>query len=404
MRIGLIAPPWLPVPPPSYGGTEVVVDNLARGLQDLGHDVRLFTVGESTCPVHRDYLYPAGVVPIGTSIEEAAHVLAAYEALADVDIIHDHTVLGPLLAARSRAVGPPVVTTHHGPFTPENRRIYADIARHVPVVAISRSQAHQAVGVPIAAVIYHGIDLDVFTPGAGNGGHLVFVGRMSRVKGVHRAVRIAHEAGWPIVVAVTIRDRAEQDYFRQEVEPLLLASDALMLDAPLKARLDALRGAAALINPITWPEPFGLVMAEALACATPVLAFGNGAAPEIVDDSVTGFLRTDEAGLVDAVGRIDEIDRAACRAAAEQRFSLQRMARDYAAFYRRVLDTAPAPARCPVTPAPARRAVTPAPARRAVTAAPARRAVTAAPARRAVTLTRTGITTQKLASTTRSVR
>ena len=126
MRIGLIAPPWVPIPPTGYGGTEVVVDNLARGLQELGHDVRLFTVGESTCPVSRDWLYKAAVQPMGTSVEEAAHVLAAYEVLADVDIIHDHTVLGPLLATQIEPRRPPVVTTHHGPFTAENLRIFAD--------------------------------------------------------------------------------------------------------------------------------------------------------------------------------------------------------------------------------------------------------------------------------------
>ena len=141
MRIGLIAPPWLPVPPPGYGGTEVVIDNLARGLQALGHDVRLFTVGDSTCPVPLEFLYPAGITPMDADIPEAAHVLAAYDALADVDIIHDHTVLGPLVAGRRGIRQPPVVTTNHGLFTPQTRRIFAEVARHAWIVAISHSQA-----------------------------------------------------------------------------------------------------------------------------------------------------------------------------------------------------------------------------------------------------------------------
>jgi glycosyltransferase involved in cell wall biosynthesis len=339
MRIGLIAPPWAPVPPTGYGGTEVVVDNLARGLAELGHGVVLFTVGESTCPVSRDWLYQAAVEPMGTSVEEAAHVLAAYEALADVDLIHDHTVLGPLLARQRGPRGRPVVTTHHGAFTAENLRIFAEIAKRAAIVAISRDQASRAADIPIAAVIHHGIDLDIYQPGPGDGGYLLFMGRMSPEKGVGRAVRIAHAAGRPLLLVTKIRAAAEQDYFTREVQPLLGPDDHLVIEPPLASRLEMLQGATALINPITWPEPFGLAMAEALATATPVLAFRRGAAPEIVDDEKTGFLCQDEADMVTAINRIGHIDRAACRAAAEQQFSRQRMARDYARLYRRVLET-----------------------------------------------------------------
>lgn len=338
MRIGLIAPPWVPVPPLLYGGTEVVIDNLARGLQNLGHDVRLFTVGDSTCPVTRDYLYPTARIPMSTSVEEAAHVLAAYEALADVDLIHDHTVLGPLVASHLDRPTPPVVSTHHGAFTAENLRIYREIARHAAVVCISHDQANSAPGIPIAAVIHHGIDLDVYQPGNGDGGYLLFMGRMSPDKGVDHAVRIARASGGRLLLAVKIRETAERDYFESQIRPLLGPDDDLSNEPPLNQRLQMLQGATALINPITWPEPFGLVMAEALATATPVLAFACGAAPEIIDDGTTGFLCHDETDMVAAVGRVSQIDRAACRAAAEQRFSLQRMAGDYVALYQHVLD------------------------------------------------------------------
>jgi glycosyltransferase involved in cell wall biosynthesis len=338
MRIGLIAPPWVPVPPTGYGGTEMVVDNLARGLQDLGHDVRLFTVGESTCPVSRDWLYQTAVEPMGTSVEEAAHVLAAYEALADVDIIHDHTVLGPLLANSLELSRHPVVATHHGAFTAENLRIFAEIAKRAAIVAISRDQASRAAGIPITAVIHHGVDLDVYQGGPGDGGYLLFMGRMSAEKGVDGAVRIAHASGRPLVLATKIRAAAEREYFEREVRPLLGPDDRLMNEPPLASRLEMLRGATALINPIMWPEPFGLVMAEALATATPVLAFPRGAAPEIVNDGETGFLCWDEADMATAVGRIGHIDRAKCRAAAQEKFSMQRMACDYARLYRRILD------------------------------------------------------------------
>lgn len=340
VRIGLIAPPWVPVPPPRYGGTEVVIDNLARGLQDRGHDVRLFTVGDSTCPVQREYLHATASEPMGTSIDEAAHVLAAYEAFADVDVIHDHTILGPLLAARAGIRRPPVISTHHGAFTPENRRIFAAIAQHAAVVAISRDQASRAPGVPIAAVIHHGIDLDVYRPGPGDGGYLLFFGRMSPDKGVDRAIRAARTGGRPLVLACKIREQGEWSYFERVVRPLLGADDDLRIEPALDERLELLHGAVALVNPISWPEPFGLVMVEALAAGTPVLACPRGAAPEIVEHGSTGYLCRNEADLVAAIGHVTRLDRHDCRVAAEQRFSMRRMARDYESLYRRVLDEA----------------------------------------------------------------
>jgi glycosyltransferase involved in cell wall biosynthesis len=338
MRIGLIAPPWVPVPPPAYGGTEVVIDNLARGLQELGHEVRLFTVGESACPVPKDFLYPKAVAPIGTTVQEASHTLAAYESLADMDLIHDHTIMGPLVAGMKGVRRPPVVLTNHGPFTDETRPIFAQMARHASIIAISHSQARTAGDVPVAEVIHHGIDLDVHSPGPGGGDYLMFVGRMCVDKGVHHAVRIAKKAGWRLVLATKMREQAELDYFNEEVRPLMDPDDEMPAEMALGERLSLLRGAAAMLNPITWREPFGLVMAEALASATPVLAFPNGAAPEIIDPGRTGFLCRDEEEMISAVDRVAEIDRRQCRRAAEQRFSLQRMARDHERFYRRVLE------------------------------------------------------------------
>ena len=337
MRIGLIAPPWVSVPPLGYGGTEVVIDNLARGLHDRGHDVRLFMIGDSTCPVQRDFLYEAPRVPMGTSVDEAAHVLAAYDALADVDLIHDHTILGPLLAARAGLRRPPVVSTHHGAFTLENRRIFAAIAQHAAVVAISHDQASHAPDVPVAAVIHHGIDLDVYRPGSGDGGYLLFLGRMSPDKGVDLAIRAARAAGRPLVLACKIREPAERTYFEQVVQPLLGSDDDLRIEPAIDEQLDLLRGAVALVNPISWDEPFGLVMVEALATGTPVLAFARGAAPEIIEHGRTGYFCSNEADLITAIGNAPLLDRRRCRAAAEKRFSLQHMVSNYEALYGRVL-------------------------------------------------------------------
>ena len=338
MRIGLIAPPWIPVPPPAYGGTESVIDNLARGLEALGHDVRLFTVGASTCAVPRQWLFRSPPEPIGAAPAETAHVLAAYEALADTDIIHDHTELGPLLAGRRTLARQPVVTTVHGPLTPKARVRLAEIARYASIVAISHAHARCFGEVPVAAVIHHGIDLDVHRPGPGSGGYLLFVGRMSPEKGVHLAVRVARNAGWPLIIAAKIRDAAEHAYFEEQVRPLLAPGADEPAEEPLGCRLELMRHAAALVNPITWPEPFGLVMAEALAAATPVLAFPNGAAPEIIDHGRTGYLCRDEADMTSAVASVPGIDRWRCRDAAELRFSLARMAADYERLYQNILE------------------------------------------------------------------
>ena len=338
MRIGLIAPPWAPVPPVGYGGTEQVVNDLALGLRRLGHEVRLFSVGESTCPVPRDWYYQAAVAQIGTTVPESAHVLAAYRELRDVEVIHDHTVLGPLIAGRFPNL-PPIVATNHGSFTAEARLIYREVARNAAVVTISQSQRDNAPDVPVTAVILHGIDLQAHAYGDGDGDYLAFVGRMSPDKGVHIAVRVARRAGRRLLVVSKMREPEEQAYFERQVRPLLCDDVELLHELSAPERITVLRSATALLNPICWPEPFGLVMAEALACGTPVLAFPNGAAPEIVDDGKTGFLCSDEPDMVKALARVSSLDRRDCRAAAEQRFDLMRMAADYESLYLSLLAT-----------------------------------------------------------------
>ena len=337
MRIGLIAPPWLTVPPRSYGGTETVIDNLARGLQRLGHDVRLVSVAESTCPVPTSWRYAVPPEPMGTSLEEAAHVLAAYDDLCgEVDVIHDHTVLGPLLGTLAHPEAPPVVVTHHGACTPDSLAILAQVVRHAALVAISHDQARRADPLPVDAVIHHGIDLDVYAPGDGGGGYLLFVGRMSPDKGVDRAIRIARRARRPLVVLAKMRDPSERDFYEREVLPLLDDDVVVEFEPSLPSRLVLQSGALALLNPITWPEPFGLVMVEALATATPVIASPLGAAVEIVDQGRTGYLCADDDAMVSAVGRLSRLSRDACRAAACERFPLELMARRHAALYERL--------------------------------------------------------------------
>jgi glycosyltransferase involved in cell wall biosynthesis len=335
MEIGLIAPPWLPVPPPAYGGTESVIDLLARGLQAAGHGVVLFTTGDSRCAVPTKWVYrQATHDAAGSTSVELRHLIHAYDELRDCDVVHDHTVIGPTFVRCLPDL--PVVTTNHGPFTTEARDIYGAIHDRVAIVAISRHQASTAGDVRIAAVIHHGIDPESFPIGTGDGGYFAFVGRMNAGKGVKEACLVAQRAGVPLLVAAKMREPQEREYFDAEVRPHL-SDDIEYVGELTREETTTLVGrAAALINPITWPEPFGLVMVEALACGTPVIALPSGAAPEIVEDGVTGYLAQDLDEMTKRVNEIARIDRAACRARVEQQFSTGRMVEEHLALYERV--------------------------------------------------------------------
>lgn len=335
MRIGLIAPPWVPVPPTAYGGTEAVVHALATGLTTAGHSVVLAASSDSSSPVER----PGGFAPaersgMGQSMSELPHVIRAYEALAGVDLIHDHTLTGPLY--RHRPPDIPVVCTMHTVMTPELRSVYRMMARDTALVAISRDQAAAAPEVPIARVIHHGVDPAAIPFGDG-GGYALFLGRMDPTKGVVEAVMAAREAGIPLKIAAKMSARAELDYFREVVEPLLGGNEEFLGEPDAAGKLKLLGGALALINPLQWDEPFGMVMIEALAAGTPVVAIPRGAAPEIVDDGVTGFLRNSTAELGLALRAAAGLDRRACRAAVEHRFSAELMARRHATLYAELL-------------------------------------------------------------------
>jgi glycosyltransferase involved in cell wall biosynthesis len=332
MRIALVAPPWVAVPPPGYGGTEEVVDTLARGLAAAGHEVVLAATGDSTCPVERVWTYPRGMGDrLGDVRVELRHVLHAYASLPEVDIVHDHTVAGPVLGALH--TDRRVVTTNHWLFDDDLRAIYGAIATRVPVVAISQSHAASAPDVPIARVIPHGIDLARYEVGHGKGGYLAFLGRMSPTKGVIEAIAVARATGWPLRIAAKMREPDEREFFAARVAPLL-GGDVQYVGVVAGAeKVALLGGAAALLNPIQWDEPFGLCMVEAMACGTPVVATPRGSVPEIVVDGVTGFVRPTVAGLVDAVRRVPSLDRLACRRRVAARFSAARMVADHLALY-----------------------------------------------------------------------
>jgi glycosyltransferase involved in cell wall biosynthesis len=342
MKIGIIAPPWVPVPPPAYGGTEAVVDRLARGLAATGHDLLLWTTGDATCPVPRAHILDTAAGDrIGIAAVELRHLILGYEHLIawGADIVHDHTLIGPVYA--QRFPGLPVVTTNHGPFNEELSALYRAVAHDVAIIAISNDQACRAGNLPLAAVIHHGVDLDEFNfgPGLGDeeGEYFLFLGRMAPEKGARRAALAAREADVRLVIAAKMREPWEQEFFQEEVQPLLDERVVYVGEVGHAERVRLLQGATALVNPIRWDEPFGLVMIEALASGTPVIAYREGAAPEIVDDGVTGFLCDDMGEMADRIRAVGRLDRRACRAAAEARFGMERMVADHLALFERIV-------------------------------------------------------------------
>lgn len=336
LRVGVVAPPWVPVPPVGYGGTEGVVDTLVRGLRAAGHDVRLFATGDSACDVPIGYVFATPAGPMNTTLPELRHVQGAYEALADCDVVHDHTLAGPVWA-RAIDFRVPVVSTNHGEFDEVARPVFRRIAQWAAVTAISHQQRAAAPEVPVFAVVHHGVDVSRSQLGPGDGGYLAFVGRMSPVKGVREAIEIARRAGLPIRVVAKMREEVEEQYFEEQVRPVLGDDVELLGELSPTERDHVVGHALGLLNPIAWDEPFGLVMVEALALGTPVVTFPRGAAPEIVENGITGFLCDDVAAAVAAVRQLPELDRRACRASVEARFSMRHMTFGYESVYRRVL-------------------------------------------------------------------
>jgi glycosyltransferase involved in cell wall biosynthesis len=331
--IALIAPPWLPVPAPAYGGTEVVVDHLARGLVAAGHDVLLVCHPLSECPVPRASVVPAAdTVRMGRASIELEHVIGAYELARSSEVVHDHTLAGPIYSARFADL--PVVATNHNPFTRTMNAVYGASAPRVALVAISRSHA-SSTPLDIDAVVHHGVDVEEFPVGAGDGGYVAVLGRMAADKGIHRAIAIARAARLPLKIAAKMREPHEHAYFDEHVRPHLGDDVVYLGELDASGKRDLLASASALLNPISWEEPFGMAMLEALACGTPVVGSRRGAAPEIVEHGVSGYLGMTDADLVAGLLTIGRIDRDSCRRRVRDHFSIERMVEGYVAVYER---------------------------------------------------------------------
>lgn len=336
MRIAQIAPAWLPVPPPGYGGIELVVAYLSDGLAERGHDVTLFACGGSRTkaklvtyydkPSHTDEL-------LTDPLRELPHVLNAYNRAAEFDIIHDHsfpvgTTIGAFLSS------PPVVHTMHGPTEDDRQReLYTLLGNRIDLVSISNYQRRGAPDLNYVGTVYNGIDLNAYSFRETKDDYLLFLGRMSPQKGAHLAAEVARRLGRRLILATKMVEPGEKSYFDSEVKPRLTNRVEVLGEITLAEKVELYANAACTLMPIQWPEPFGLVMTESMACGTPVVAFRHGSVPEIIEPGVNGFIADEIDEFASFVERSGEIKSSECRRVVEEKFSTDAMVRGYEAIY-----------------------------------------------------------------------
>lgn len=339
MKIAQVSPLFESVPPKAYGGTERVISYLTEELVRQGHEVTLFATGDS---VTRARLVPAVSESIRQHMMQqtgiAYHTIQmdlVRELAHTFDIIHFHTDF--LHFPLAKALRTPHITTLHGRL---DMQALAPLYKHfdrVPLVSVSNHQRTPLPWVNWCDTVYHGLPSDLYSFHASAGGYFAFIGRMSQEKRVDRAIDIAKQCGIPLYIGAKI-DEADQAYFNEYVKPLLRHPLVKYLgEVSEREKRELLEHASALLFPIDWPEPFGLVMIEALSCGTPVIAYRHGSVPEIMDDGVTGFVVTSQEDAVRAARNISAIDRRSCRTAFERRFTVAHMAENYLRVYQRVL-------------------------------------------------------------------
>jgi glycosyltransferase involved in cell wall biosynthesis len=341
VKIAEIAPPWFPVPPTGYGGIELIVALLADGLAERGHDVTLFArTGSATAAgLVASPLDPPDAALVGNAWFDAGHAFAAYAAIrdGDFDVVHDHSgIAGPALGAMLRG-SPPVVHTLHGPWTGPSRQWGRALQHDVDFVAISRAQQADFPELRYAGLVHNGIRLADYPCQSQKEAFLVHIGRATPDKGPTIAIEVARRADLPLAMIVKRNEPPERAYWDEVVAPLLHDGVEVFEDVSHECKVDLLGRARAMVFPIQWPEPFGLVMVEAMACGTPVLACAAGAAVEIVDDGVTGFLRDSVDGLVAALDEIDRCRPEACRSQVERCFAADVMVRGYETLFEAVV-------------------------------------------------------------------
>jgi glycosyltransferase involved in cell wall biosynthesis len=335
LRVALVAPPWYPIPPSAYGGIEALVYWLAEGLLGRGHQVTVIAAGQpgTRARFARTYQVPP-TGRLGEVLPEllhAAHTAQLLDEL-DVQIVHDHSAAGPLTASGRTA---PTVLTAHGPVDGELGAYYRRLG--LPLVAISEFQRRQAApDLPWIGRVHNAVPVATFPYQKDKEEFCLFLGRMSPEKGPDLAIGAAHAAGLPIVVAAKCNEPAERRYLEQRVRPLLGPEDLWFGEADATDKRDLLGRARCLLFPVQWEEPFGLVMVEAMACGTPVVALRAGSVPEVVDHGVTGWICRQPEQLARGIVEADRIDPAACRDRAERLFDVAQMVAGYERVYRQL--------------------------------------------------------------------
>lgn len=346
MRIALIAPFEESVPPEKYGGTELVVYNLAESLVDMGHEVFLLASGESKTRAKLISVFPRAIrreeyasdANIRNSLKfmGIARVLDELKKI-NIDIVHNH--IGWRLLPFEGIAGKRIVTTLHGPLDVPYQQFVYGLFKDTPYISISNSQREPFNKLNFIGTVYNGIDISLFDFTEKTEGYLAFLGRMSPEKGPKVAIEVAKKAGMKLVMAAKV-DAVDKEYFEREIEPLIDGEQVVFLgEVGPEEKNKLLRNAACLLATIQWREPFGLFMAEAMACGTPVIATDMGSAREIVADGETGFVvKNDIDEFVNAVNKISSLSRAACRARAEKMFSKEKMAANYVEAYEKVIN------------------------------------------------------------------
>jgi len=339
MRIAQIAPLYEAVPPRLYGGTERVVSFLTEELVALGHDVTLFASGDSVTDAELEAVWPQALRLDGSVRDQHAPHMLMLEAVrrraSEFDVLHFHVDYSPFSLFSRQAT--PFVTTLHGRLDlPELAPIFRAFP-NVPVVSISDSQRRPLPAARYAGTVLHGLPAGLLMPQERvKPDYLAFLGRIAPEKGPDHAIRIARACGIPLKIAAKV-DTADQCYFDSVIRPMLAGGGVEMVGEISDTQKPAfLSGAAALLMPIMWPEPFGLVIIEAMACGTPVIAFNRGSVPEIIENGVTGYIVDDEAGAIAAVSGLAHLSRKRVRAEFMARFTARRMAQDYLTIYRRL--------------------------------------------------------------------
>jgi glycosyltransferase involved in cell wall biosynthesis len=337
LRIAMVAPPWFDIPPRAYGGIEWMCYWLTEGLTARGHEVTFFAAGKDNTSANfvRTFDEPPSH-RLGEALPDVLHSMAARRVIDELepDVIHDHTITGPLTAARFTA---PVVVTAHGPVDGEIGEYYKGLGSDVSLVAISEAQRRLAPSLNWVRTVYNAIPVDEYPLSEDKDDYVLWLGRISAEKGPDIAIRAARAAGRRLILAGKCNEAREREFFDDVVRPLLGDGVEWIGEATTQQKKLLLAAARCLILPVQWNEPFGIVMIEAMACGTPVVALRGGSVPELVEHEVTGFVYDNPHHVVEGIQRAESIDPHVCRKHVKNNFDVSTMVEGYEAVYRTVI-------------------------------------------------------------------